>query len=128
MKIHVFTEEGLFLVPFPATVLEMEMESHWLDCSGICFFHGSCKVCQPLIPLCVCLLLVSGFIQAGRLLVVHLDRSHTFTMKSLLGKMSHRGHELVVNGSRSELAMGNTPEFSREHLFGFSHSDGLAFC
>ena len=46
---------------------------------------------------CVCLLLVSGFMHAGsRLLLVSVDRHYTFTMKSLLDKLSHGGHEVVV--------------------------------
>lgn len=48
------------------------------------------------LPLCVCLLLASGFAQAGRLLVVPMDGSHWFTMQSVVEKLIHRGHEVVV--------------------------------
>ncbi|KAM5229099.1 UDP-glucuronosyltransferase 1A9-like isoform 5-T5 [Ctenodactylus gundi] len=47
-------------------------------------------------PLCVCLLLVSGYAQAGRLLVVPMDGSHWFTMQMVLEKLIHKGHEVVV--------------------------------
>ncbi|XP_036029696.1 UDP-glucuronosyltransferase 1A8 isoform X1 [Onychomys torridus] len=46
--------------------------------------------------LCVCLLLASGFAQAGRLLVVPMDGSHWFTMQMVVDKLIHRGHEVVV--------------------------------
>ncbi|XP_052606441.1 UDP-glucuronosyltransferase 1A7 isoform X2 [Peromyscus californicus insignis] len=48
------------------------------------------------LPLCVCLLLASGFAQAGRLLVVPMDGSHWFTMQSVVEKLIHKGHEVVV--------------------------------
>ncbi|XP_036029559.1 UDP-glucuronosyltransferase 1A7-like [Onychomys torridus] len=48
------------------------------------------------LPLCVCLLLVSGFAQAGRLLVVPMDGSHWFTMQMVVDKLIHRGHEVVA--------------------------------
>ncbi|XP_057617263.1 UDP-glucuronosyltransferase 1A8-like [Chionomys nivalis] len=48
------------------------------------------------LPLCVCLLLASGFAQAGRLLVVPMDGSHWFTMRSVVEKLLHNGHEVVV--------------------------------
>ncbi|XP_059134712.1 UDP-glucuronosyltransferase 1A7-like [Peromyscus eremicus] len=48
------------------------------------------------LPLCVCLLLVSGFAQADRLLVVPMDGSHWFTMQMVVEKLIHRGHEVVV--------------------------------
>ncbi|XP_014440731.1 UDP-glucuronosyltransferase 1-8-like [Tupaia chinensis] len=47
-------------------------------------------------PLCVCLLLASGFAQAGRLLVVPMDGSHWFTMRSVVEKLLDKGHELVL--------------------------------
>ncbi|XP_059134334.1 UDP-glucuronosyltransferase 1A7-like [Peromyscus eremicus] len=46
--------------------------------------------------LCVCLLLASGFAQAGRLLVVPMDGSHWFTMQMVVEKLIHRGHEVVA--------------------------------
>ncbi|CAO2625349.1 UDP-glucuronosyltransferase 1A9 [Lemmus lemmus] len=48
------------------------------------------------LPLCVCLLLASGLAQAGRLLVVPMDGSLWFTMQSVVQKLIHRGHEVVV--------------------------------
>ncbi|XP_035295838.1 UDP-glucuronosyltransferase 1-8-like [Cricetulus griseus] len=48
------------------------------------------------LPLCVCLLLASGFAQAGRLLVVPMDGSHWFTMQMVVEKLIHKGHEVVV--------------------------------
>ncbi|XP_042115731.2 UDP-glucuronosyltransferase 1A7-like [Peromyscus maniculatus bairdii] len=48
------------------------------------------------LPLCVCLLLASGFAQAGRLLVVPMDGSHWFTMQMVVEKLIHRGHEVVA--------------------------------
>ncbi|XP_037704612.1 UDP-glucuronosyltransferase 1A10-like [Choloepus didactylus] len=48
------------------------------------------------LPLCVCLLLASGFAEAGKLLVVPMDGSHWFTMRSVVEKLHHRGHEVVL--------------------------------
>ncbi|XP_041505718.1 UDP-glucuronosyltransferase 1A7-like [Microtus oregoni] len=48
------------------------------------------------LPLCVCLLLASGFAQAGRLLVLSMDGSHWFTMQTVVQKLIHRGHEVVA--------------------------------
>ncbi|XP_021571767.1 UDP-glucuronosyltransferase 1-8-like [Carlito syrichta] len=48
------------------------------------------------LPLCVCLLLTSGFAEAGRLLVVPVDGSHWFAMQSIMEKLILRGHEVVV--------------------------------
>ncbi|XP_059134295.1 UDP-glucuronosyltransferase 1A7-like [Peromyscus eremicus] len=48
------------------------------------------------LPLCVCLLLASGFAQADRLLVVPMDGSHWFTMQMVVEKLIHRGHEVVA--------------------------------
>ncbi|XP_014717887.3 UDP-glucuronosyltransferase 1A10-like [Equus asinus] len=48
------------------------------------------------LPLCVCLLLTPGFADAGRLLVVPMDGSHWFTMHSVVEKLIHRGHEVVI--------------------------------
>ncbi|XP_003515846.3 UDP-glucuronosyltransferase 1-8, partial [Cricetulus griseus] len=48
------------------------------------------------LPLCVCLLLASGFAQAGRLLVVPMDGSHWFTMQMVVEKLVHKGHEVVA--------------------------------
>ena len=44
----------------------------------------------------LCLLLASGLAQAGRLLVVPMDGSHWFTMQTVVEKLIHRGHEVVV--------------------------------
>ncbi|XP_055472709.1 UDP-glucuronosyltransferase 1A9-like [Psammomys obesus] len=52
--------------------------------------------CPASLPLCVCLLLASGFAQAGRLLVVPVDGSHWFTMKMVVEKLINRGHEVVA--------------------------------
>ncbi|XP_069323952.1 UDP-glucuronosyltransferase 1A8 isoform X5 [Eulemur rufifrons] len=49
-----------------------------------------------LLPLCVCLLLTPGLAQAGKLLVVPMDGSHWFTMRSVVEKLIQKGHELVV--------------------------------
>ncbi|XP_034377901.1 UDP-glucuronosyltransferase 1A7 isoform X7 [Arvicanthis niloticus] len=48
------------------------------------------------LPLCVCLLLASGLVQAGRLLVVPMDGSHWLTMQLVVEKLIHKGHEVVV--------------------------------
>nr|XP_051690139.1 UDP-glucuronosyltransferase 1A8-like [Oryctolagus cuniculus] len=49
-----------------------------------------------LLPLCVSLLLMSGVGEAGKLLVVPMDGSHWFTMRSVVEKLMQRGHEVVV--------------------------------
>ncbi|XP_063093139.1 UDP-glucuronosyltransferase 1A9 isoform X8 [Cavia porcellus] len=48
------------------------------------------------LPLCLCLLLTSGFAWAGRLLVVPMDGSHWFTLRSVVEKLIQRGHEVVA--------------------------------
>ncbi|XP_054975843.1 UDP-glucuronosyltransferase 1A9-like [Sorex araneus] len=53
-------------------------------------------VLAALLPLSVCLLLVPGPTGAGRLLVVPMDGSHWFTMRSVVEQLVQRGHELVV--------------------------------
>ncbi|XP_049744815.1 UDP-glucuronosyltransferase 1A10-like [Elephas maximus indicus] len=49
-----------------------------------------------LLSLCVCLLLTPGFAEADKLLVVPMDGSHWFTMRAVVEKLIHRGHELVI--------------------------------
>ncbi|XP_055977715.1 UDP-glucuronosyltransferase 1A9-like [Sorex fumeus] len=49
-----------------------------------------------LLPLSVCLLLTPGPTEAGRLLVVPMDGSHWFTMRSVVEQLVQRGHEVVV--------------------------------
>jgi glucuronosyltransferase len=44
----------------------------------------------------LCLLLASGLVQAGRLLVVPMDGSHWFDMQMVVEKLIQRGHEVVV--------------------------------
>ncbi|XP_017745862.1 PREDICTED: UDP-glucuronosyltransferase 1-7 isoform X7 [Rhinopithecus bieti] len=56
----------------------------------------ACAGCTGLLPLSVCLLLTCGFAEAGRLLVVPMDGSHWFSMRSVVEKLSLRGHEVVV--------------------------------
>nr|XP_003474452.1 UDP-glucuronosyltransferase 1-10 [Cavia porcellus] len=48
------------------------------------------------LSLCLCLLLASSFGQAGRLLVMPMDGSHWFTMRSVVEKLIQRGHEVVA--------------------------------
>ncbi|XP_016060114.1 PREDICTED: UDP-glucuronosyltransferase 1-10-like [Miniopterus natalensis] len=48
------------------------------------------------LPLCLCLLLAPGCAQAGKLLVIPMDGSHWFTMRSVVEQLAHRGHEVVV--------------------------------
>ncbi|XP_055977507.1 UDP-glucuronosyltransferase 1A9-like [Sorex fumeus] len=53
-------------------------------------------VLAGLLPLSVCLLLTPGPTDAGRLLVVPMDGSHWFTMRSVVEQLVQRGHEVVV--------------------------------
>ncbi|XP_034377853.2 UDP-glucuronosyltransferase 1A9-like [Arvicanthis niloticus] len=48
------------------------------------------------LPLYVSLLLASGLVQAGRLLVVPMDGSHWLTMQMVVEKLIHKGHDVVV--------------------------------
>nr|XP_012647041.2 UDP-glucuronosyltransferase 1-8-like [Microcebus murinus] len=48
------------------------------------------------LALCVCLLLTSGLAEAGKLLVVPMDGSHWFSMRSVVENLIHKGHELVM--------------------------------
>uniref|UniRef100_H0XX21 glucuronosyltransferase n=1 Tax=Otolemur garnettii TaxID=30611 RepID=H0XX21_OTOGA len=49
-----------------------------------------------LLPLCACLLLTPGLAEAGKLLVVPMDGSHWFTMRSVVERLIQKGHEVVV--------------------------------
>ncbi|XP_057602468.1 UDP-glucuronosyltransferase 1A10-like [Hippopotamus amphibius kiboko] len=53
-------------------------------------------ISSSLLPLCACLLLTPGFAEAGKLLVVPMDGSHWFTMRQVVEKLVHRGHEVVL--------------------------------
>ncbi|XP_049979040.1 UDP-glucuronosyltransferase 1A7-like [Alexandromys fortis] len=64
------------------------------------------------LPVCVCLLLASGFAQAGRLLVVPMDGSHWFTMQLVVEKLIHRGHELVVVMPEVSWQIGKSVNFT----------------
>jgi hypothetical protein len=68
----------------------------------------------------MCLLLVSGFAQAGRLMLVPIDDYHWFTMQrnSATEGMSGGGH------ARGELAPGAISEFDGKVLVIVSHSGG----
>lgn len=65
-------------------------------------------VLTGLLPLCVCLLLAPGFAQAGKLLVIPMDGSHWFTMRSVVEKLTHRGHEVVVVRPEVSWQVGNS--------------------
>ncbi|XP_012864319.1 PREDICTED: UDP-glucuronosyltransferase 1-9-like [Dipodomys ordii] len=53
-------------------------------------------VLPALLPVCACLLLASGSAQAGKLLVVPMHGSHWLSMRSVVEKLIHRGHEVVA--------------------------------
>nr|XP_004673349.3 UDP-glucuronosyltransferase 1A7 [Jaculus jaculus] len=67
-----------------------------------------------LIPLhfFICLLLACGCAQAGKLLVVPMDGSHWFTMKSVVEKLIHRGHEVVVVMPEVSWQLGRSQDFT----------------
>ncbi|KAM6178674.1 UDP-glucuronosyltransferase 1A7-like [Rhynchocyon petersi] len=48
------------------------------------------------LTLSVCLLLTSGFAEAGKLLIVPMDGSHWLSMRPAVDRLSQRGHELVI--------------------------------
>ncbi|NP_001365304.1 UDP-glucuronosyltransferase 1A8-like precursor [Mus musculus] len=64
------------------------------------------------LPLRVCLLLAFGLAQAGRLLVVPMDGSHWFSMKMIVEKLSHRGHEVVVVIPEVSWHLGKSQNFT----------------
>uniref|UniRef100_A0A8D2DJQ8 UDP-glucuronosyltransferase n=1 Tax=Sciurus vulgaris TaxID=55149 RepID=A0A8D2DJQ8_SCIVU len=64
------------------------------------------------LPLCVCLLLASGFAQAGKLLVVPMDGSHWFTMRSVIEKLIYRGHEVVAVMPEVSWQLGKASNFT----------------
>lgn len=72
-------------------------------------------------PLCVCLLLASGFAQAGRLLVVPMDGSHWFTMQSVVEKLIHNGHEVVVVMPEVSWQLGKSLNFTVK-TYSISHT------
>ncbi|KFO32433.1 UDP-glucuronosyltransferase 1-9 [Fukomys damarensis] len=60
----------------------------------------------------VCLLLAGGFAQAGRLLMVPMDGSHWFTMRSVVEKLVQRGHEVVVVMPEVSWQLGQSRNFT----------------
>ncbi|XP_047401643.1 UDP-glucuronosyltransferase 1A9-like [Sciurus carolinensis] len=64
------------------------------------------------LPLCLCLLLASGFAQAGKLLVVPMDGSHWFTMRSVMEKLIQRGHEVVAVMPEVSWQLGKASNFT----------------
>ncbi|XP_019653845.1 UDP-glucuronosyltransferase 1-10 isoform X3 [Ailuropoda melanoleuca] len=62
--------------------------------------------------LCVCLLLTSGFAEAGKLLVLPMDGSHWFTMSSVLEELVHRGHEVVLIVPEVSWYLGKSSNFT----------------
>ncbi|XP_040123976.1 UDP-glucuronosyltransferase 1A8 isoform X1 [Ictidomys tridecemlineatus] len=64
------------------------------------------------LPLCVCLLLASGSAQAGKLLVVPMDGSHWFTMRSVVETLVHRGHEVVAVMPEVSWQLGQSLNFT----------------
>ncbi|XP_048200447.1 UDP-glucuronosyltransferase 1A9 isoform X5 [Perognathus longimembris pacificus] len=69
-------------------------------------------VLPALLPLCACLLLSSGFAQAGKLLVVPMDGSHWLSMRSVVEKLSQRGHEVVVVVPEVSWQLGGSQNFT----------------
>nr|XP_045003512.1 UDP-glucuronosyltransferase 1A7 isoform X2 [Jaculus jaculus] len=69
-------------------------------------------ILPPPLPLCVCLLLACGCARAGKLLVVPMDGSHWFTMKSVVEKLIHRGHEVVVVMPEVSWQLGRSQDFT----------------
>ncbi|XP_047577377.1 UDP-glucuronosyltransferase 1A10-like isoform X3 [Lutra lutra] len=63
-------------------------------------------------PLCVCLLLTSGFAEAGKLLVVPMDGSHWFTMQLVVKELIHRGHEVVLIVPEVSWQLGKSSNFT----------------
>ncbi|KAM8919363.1 UDP-glucuronosyltransferase 1A9-like isoform 2-T2 [Lycaon pictus] len=62
--------------------------------------------------LCVCLLLTSGFAEAGKLLVVPMDGSHWFTMRLVVEQLIQRGHELVLIIPEVSWQLGKSSNFT----------------
>ncbi|XP_048200450.1 UDP-glucuronosyltransferase 1A7 isoform X8 [Perognathus longimembris pacificus] len=69
-------------------------------------------VLPALLPLCACLLLASGFAQAGKLLVAPMDGSHWLSMRSVVEKLSQRGHEVVVVVPEVSWQLGGSLNFT----------------
>ncbi|KAM7105412.1 UDP-glucuronosyltransferase 1A7-like [Molossus nigricans] len=65
-----------------------------------------------LLPLWMCLLLAPGFAQAGKLLVIPMDGSHWFTMNSVVEKLAHRGHEVVVVRPEVSWRLGKSSNYT----------------
>jgi glucuronosyltransferase len=60
----------------------------------------------------VCLLPASGFVEAGKLLVVPMDGSHWFTMRSVVEKLNQRGHEVVTVMPEVSWQLGQSLNFT----------------
>lgn len=77
-----------------------------------CRYPMAPAVVTGLLSLCVCLLLAPGFAQAGKLLVIPMDGSHWFTMRSVVEKLSHRGHEVVVVRPEVSWRLGQSANYT----------------
>nr|XP_048284881.1 UDP-glucuronosyltransferase 1A8-like [Myodes glareolus] len=73
------------------------------------------------LPLCLCILLASGFAQAGRLLVVPMDGSHWFTMQSVVEKLIQKGHEVVAVVPEVSWQLGKSLNFTVK-TYSISHT------
>ncbi|XP_035576059.2 LOW QUALITY PROTEIN: UDP-glucuronosyltransferase 1A8-like [Canis lupus dingo] len=63
--------------------------------------------------LCVCLLLTSGFAEAGKLLLKSpMDGSHWFTMRLVVEQLIQRGHELVLIIPEVSWQLGKSSNFT----------------
>ncbi|XP_069869013.1 UDP-glucuronosyltransferase 1A7-like isoform X5 [Dipodomys merriami] len=78
-------------------------------------------VLPGLLPVCACLLLASGSAQAGKLLVVPMDGSHWLSMRSVVEKLIHRGHEVVTVVPEVSWQLGSALNFTVK-TYSTSHS------
>ena len=109
--IHALSWAGFVPVLLPGTILyQLRIQAAALLWAVVFQMAPAILTGFPL--LCVCLLLTSGFAEAGKLLVVPMDGSHWFTMSSVVEELVHRGHEVVLIVPEVSWYLGKSSNFT----------------
>ncbi|XP_038290571.1 UDP-glucuronosyltransferase 1A8-like [Canis lupus familiaris] len=98
------------LLPQTDSITPAQNPSSWIALD--CRFPMAATILTGFPLLCVCLLLTSGFAEAGKLLVVPMDGSHWFTMRLVVEQLIQRGHELVLIIPEVSWQLGKSSNFT----------------
>uniref|UniRef100_A0A8P0TG13 glucuronosyltransferase n=1 Tax=Canis lupus familiaris TaxID=9615 RepID=A0A8P0TG13_CANLF len=98
------------LLPWTDSITPAQNPTSWIALD--CRFPMAATILTGFPLLCVCLLLTSGFAEAGKLLVVPMDGSHWFTMRLVVEQLIQRGHELVLIIPEVSWQLGKSSNFT----------------